>query len=441
MKTIFTFLIIIACTFFPSKEGFSQNCNYTSGGNGISTALPAVINIDGNMADWAVYLNDPDNNSYDNTNGNDLDAPIADAGRNLSRFTFTEDANNFYLYLKREGSSNNKVDIIFYADINNNSMMDLNEPVIHIDWSGSNGNVNISSYNYIPSTTSILNSITDNLDGSALWGALQYRNNSSILLAGQGSSDGLSVEIKIPFTQLTQLNATGDVINQLAFGHDFTYHVSTINGNISSMPNANSINDNFGGCLKAPVSVLPVKLKSFSAMLINNKVDLKWTTATETNLSHFVIERSTDGRNFSDAGMVFAYGNTTANSDYTLADNISNIQSGIIYYRLRSVEVDGKSIYSDVRIIRIGKQEQNNITIATYPNPAASEVHISIPASWQNKKVVYEVFSVNGQAAKKMETSSSSQTETLNVSNLNSGLYIVKVTCEGQIAQQKIVKQ
>jgi|CXWL01.1.fsa_nt_gi hypothetical protein len=187
---------------------------------------------------------------------------------------------------------------------------------------------------------------------------------------------------------------------------------------------------------------LPVKLTSFTAMLNNNsKVDLKWSTATETNLSHFIIERSTDGTNYGDAGMVFAYGNTTAKSEYTFADNISNIQSGVVYYRLHSIDVDGKNQYSDVRIIRISKQAENNITILTYPNPVSNEVRITIPANWQNKKVVYELFSVNGQAARKIETASSGQTETLNISNLNSGLYIVKVTCEGKTAQQKIVKQ
>lgn len=192
----------------------------------------------------------------------------------------------------------------------------------------------------------------------------------------------------------------------------------------------------------APVSTLPVKLTSFTAMLNNNnKVDLKWETATEINVSHFMVERSTDGTNFSDAGMVFAYGNTTSKSNYVFADNISNIQSSVVYYRLKSIDVDGKTQYSDVRIIRISKQGENVITIITYPNPVSNEVRITIPANWQNKKVVYELFSVNGQTAKKIETANSSQTETLNVSNLNNGLYIVKVTCEGKTAQQKIVKQ
>ena len=189
------------------------------------------------------------------------------------------------------------------------------------------------------------------------------------------------------------------------------------------------------------LNTLPVKLYSFTASLNNNKVNLKWSTTEEINVSHFVIERSTDRQSFSDAATVFAYGNTTSTSNYTFADNINAIQSDIVYYRLRSVDADGKTQYSDIRIIRLSKKSDSNITILTFPNPVSNEVRITIPASWQNKKVVYEVLSINGQTAKKVETANSNQTESLTVSNLNSGLYIVKVTCEGKIAQQKIVKQ
>lgn len=190
-----------------------------------------------------------------------------------------------------------------------------------------------------------------------------------------------------------------------------------------------------------PVSVLPLKLTAFDAMLNNSKVQLTWVTNNEINVSHFVVERSTDGIHFSDAGTVFAFGNTSAVSNYALADNISNIASSMIYYRLRSVDLDGKYEFSQVRVIRISKQADNTITLLTYPNPASNEVRITIPANWQNKKIVYELFSANGQAARKIETSSSSQTETISLSNLKTGLYVVKVTCEGVTVQQKIIKQ
>jgi Secretion system C-terminal sorting domain len=191
----------------------------------------------------------------------------------------------------------------------------------------------------------------------------------------------------------------------------------------------------------APMSTLPVKLTSFNAFLTNsNKVDLKWATATEMNVSHFTIERSLDGTNFSDAGMIFAYGNTTVKSEYAFADNISNIQSSVIYYRLRSEDIDGKTQFSEIRIIRNSKQTNNSIAIATYPNPVTNELRITIPTNWQNKKLVYEVITLNGQTIKRHEAANSSQTETMNVSSLSSGMYMIRVSCEGQTAQQKIVK-
>ncbi|MBL0305987.1 MAG: T9SS type A sorting domain-containing protein [Chitinophagaceae bacterium] len=189
-----------------------------------------------------------------------------------------------------------------------------------------------------------------------------------------------------------------------------------------------------------PSSTLPVSLTAFSASLNNNKVDLTWSTASEINVSHFVVEKSTDGTNYNDAGIVFAYGTATGKADYKLSDNIANDQAKIIYYRLRSVDIDGKGQLSATRIIRRNNQEENKITILTYPNPVSNELRITVPANWQNKKAVYEVFNANGQIAKRREASNSSQTETINVTNLVPGFYIVRVSCEGQIAQQKIVK-
>lgn len=105
-------------------------------------------------------------------------------------------------------------------------------------------------------------------------------------------------------------------------------------------------------------SVNTAKPVSFTAVVNNtntNKVDLKWSTETETNLSHFIVERSIDGTNFSDAALAFAYGNTTGKSDYAFADNISKIKSSVVYYRVSSIGSDGKNQCSDIIIIRTDK--------------------------------------------------------------------------------------
>ena len=103
---------------------------------------------------------------------------------------------------------------------------------------------------------------------------------------------------------------------------------------------------------------VPAKPTSFTAAVNTNnskKIDLKWSTETETDLSHFIVERSVDGINFSDAALVFAYGNTTSKSDYSFPDNINRILSGSVYYRVISISDNGKAVYSDVRIIKINK--------------------------------------------------------------------------------------
>lgn len=190
-----------------------------------------------------------------------------------------------------------------------------------------------------------------------------------------------------------------------------------------------------------PPSTLPVKLTSFTATLNNSKADLKWITATEINASHFVIERSFDGINFTQAGLMFATGNSTEKVNYSFSDNLMASASSVVWYRLVSVDMDGKTELSETRIIWLNKQKEAEVSIVTFPNPASSEIRITVPANWQNKPVVYELFNMGGQVVRRIQNANSSQTETISLTGLGSGVYVAKVTCEGQSAKQRIVKQ
>jgi hypothetical protein len=444
MKTFFTHVTFILCAFSISQKAFSQFCNQSAGSDGYTVALPAAVTIDGNMADWTTYLNDPDNNSYDGTNGIDLDAlSISSPSRDLQRFTFTEDMNYLYFYIQRASGSSN-VDIVYYLDVNNNNVMESKEPVFHIDWK-SNGTITITSMNYNPSLLSALvNTLSLNLDGDMLMGTLSSRSSAGPGTAiGKGSADGKSLEVKIPFTQITRLDALNNVTTQLAFGQNFKFHVSTINGNVSSIPSLGSIDDNFGACLKAPTFIngaLPVKLIDFTARYDRTNVILNWETAQEMNFSHYVIENSTDGNVYTETATVFGAALEGAGAKYNYTDRSVAGRGGIIYYRLRMVDTDGKTTYSAVRVVVL-TTAKDAVSISTFPNPVSSEVRIMVPANWQGKPVSYEITTITGQVVKNKLSNSSSQTETISVSDLSSGLYIVSVTCEGEKAHQKIVKQ
>ena len=188
-------------------------------------------------------------------------------------------------------------------------------------------------------------------------------------------------------------------------------------------------------------TTLPLELLSFGAMLKDTKkVNLFWTTLWEKNLSHFTVERSFDGKTFSQAGVVFGVGNSDYKTNYSLTDDISKISAGIIYYRLKLQDEDGKYGYSEVRVIRVNNKEQESISLTTYPNPVVNELRVTIPNSWQGKEVKYEIYNAGGRMIKTVSSSSASQTEIINMSSVNAGLYIVRAINGNDIAQQKIIK-
>jgi hypothetical protein len=190
-----------------------------------------------------------------------------------------------------------------------------------------------------------------------------------------------------------------------------------------------------------PISIrLPVVLASFTAKLENKKPVIAWVSSKEENLNVFVLERSIDGQNYKDAAMIFPNEKTSADSKYSYTDNaVSTSTKGILYYRLRMVDLDGKYKYSETRLLRISDQEKA-VSIQTYPNPAINELRITISGNWQDKKVQYDVFSVTGQSMKKISRNNASQTEVLDISQFPAGSYIVRVSVDNETATQQFVK-
>jgi hypothetical protein len=192
---------------------------------------------------------------------------------------------------------------------------------------------------------------------------------------------------------------------------------------------------------QAPVGfTLPLVLLDFKATMNNkNKVALNWTTGKEKELSHFVIERSVNGVDYTDAAMIMATGNSNVKIDYAFNDAINSQSKGVLYYRLRMVDADGKYQHSTVRMIRVGEQKEN-VTIAAYPNPVTTELRITVPATWQNKTISFDLYNANGQIVKHVVAGNAGQTETINVNDLAKGAYIVKATNGGETAVQRIIK-
>ncbi len=188
------------------------------------------------------------------------------------------------------------------------------------------------------------------------------------------------------------------------------------------------------------VFTLPLVLLSFNTTLAEKKVNVNWTTGKEKELSHFVIERSTNGMDYAEVGMVVASGSSNVKIDYSFSDLLKSDLKGILYYRLKMVDMDGSIQRSTVKLIRLGDAKAT-VGISTYPNPVMSELRVTLPANWQNTKVVLDVYNTNGQIVKQVTASRAGQTEVLNMNGLPSGIYVVKATSGGESAVQRVVKK
>lgn len=116
------------------------------------------------------------------------------------------------------------------------------------------------------------------------------------------------------------------------------------------------------------------------------------------------------------------------------------MSAGIIWYRIRSVDQDGKSVVSGTRMIRISGNSERGFGLILYPNPVIRELSITIPANWQNKMLIYEIVNSDGKVLSRLQRTNSSQTEILNMQSIAPGSYYVLVKCGGMILSEKLNK-
>jgi hypothetical protein len=160
----------------------------------------------------------------------------------------------------------------------------------------------------------------------------------------------------------------------------------------------------------------PVSLLSFSLIKEEpNHVQLHWQTASELNNDHFSIERSSNGSNYEEIGLVKGAGNSSALLSYTFTD----VQplAGQNYYRLKQVDVDGTASYSEIKNINL--LHSNDASL--YPNPVENQLTIVAPLIES-----IEINDVLGRVVLQQKNLSLPEL-TLDLDALPGGLYWVRI--------------
>ena len=175
-------------------------------------------------------------------------------------------------------------------------------------------------------------------------------------------------------------------------------------------------------------SPVPVELSSFTSKVIDESVHLKWITKTEVNNYGFEIERRQKESEWKIIGFKLGNGTTLEPKEYGFIDDITEINSGGIKYRLKQLDYDGSYEYSDEVLVHkpapVDYAMQQN-----FPNPfnPVTTINYSLPIKSEVELVVYNALGEGVMQLANEEKEAGRYSVELNATKLPSGIYFYRL--------------
>jgi hypothetical protein len=172
---------------------------------------------------------------------------------------------------------------------------------------------------------------------------------------------------------------------------------------------------------------LPVTLNSFTGKKQNETSLLEWETSSEVNNSHFVLERSKDGKQFSALSGKISSKSPNGNSSMPLTYAYTDAQplDGMNYYRLQQVDLDGHISYSGTVSLYFG----NESVISLYPNPVSQVLNIDINTP-KSTTALLKIFDATGRVVRTVEMSltAGNNSSSIDIQSLADGVYMIQIS-------------
>jgi len=176
--------------------------------------------------------------------------------------------------------------------------------------------------------------------------------------------------------------------------------------------------------------VLPVTIIDFTATKYSESVLLKWYATYETNFKLYEVQRSNDGIVFTTIGQV--NGRNLAN--YSFTDNNLPLR-GSVYYRIKMVNVDGKSDYSKTISIQLNAV---NSDVLVYPNPTSQKLTIQLQQPLTATDAL-QVTDLAGRVVMRQQITRGQKAFELNVTGLAPGRYFIRLADGNQVINKSFV--
>lgn len=183
------------------------------------------------------------------------------------------------------------------------------------------------------------------------------------------------------------------------------------------------------------MAVLPVTVTSIAANEENGNVIVTWKVENETNMASYEIEKSTDGISYVKIGEVPA--KNLKSGEYKWLDQ--NKVNGYNYYRIRSVDMNGKVWLTQVVKVLIGLSVKASISV--YPNPVVNQVINVQMANNPAGKYQFKLLNIAGQLIVLKRADFAGGTGTVKIEidkKLANGIYHLEITKPD--GEKKVIK-
>lgn len=258
-------------------------------------------------------------------------------------------------------------------------------------------------------------------------GAVAGTNFDQVVVPGSVNITGSSLNLTNDVSNTTDPAGTSFIILQATVG--------TITGPFAAvnLPNNFVITYNATNVIvtKTAMFPLPVVWGDFSILAGKDAVLIQWSTLSEQNASHFIVEYSVDGVNFSPLSIVQASGNPLgAKYSYTHKPNTFKPTN---FYRIRQVDFDGRAIFTSIRRVQIKDNQPRFVELLQ--NPVSNSIKLDI----QSENITLAVYNQSGQLIQSFKTKPGLLN--LESSNWAKGTYFISVLKEGVKDVLTVIKQ
>ncbi len=185
-------------------------------------------------------------------------------------------------------------------------------------------------------------------------------------------------------------------------------------------------------------TTLPVNFTGISAIQVTNGVSVKWQVANEAKIVSYSIERSTDGIHFT----ALLNAKATGANNYTAQDANIPTDATKLYYRIKSIGLDGAYKYSTV-VTLITSNSLLITSLSIYPNPVQNKLNITLKGVVTGGLYKVKVTTLTGIIAfSKSDVPFSGNVATIDMNQLAAGMYLIELTdTKGNKLIDKFVKE